>query len=70
MQLGFAIWPLMRFTDDKTKMGEFANPLVARILGWTTAAVIIVLNVWLLFDTFVPNTVLKPLYGFLGLPTQ
>ncbi|HEY2125209.1 MAG TPA: Nramp family divalent metal transporter, partial [Chthoniobacterales bacterium] len=25
MQLGFAIWPLMRFTGEKAKMGEFAN---------------------------------------------
>src|SRR6266705_26149 len=25
MQLGFAVWPLMRFTDEKAKMGEFAN---------------------------------------------
>jgi hypothetical protein len=29
-----------------------------------------VLNVKLLLDTFVPNTVLKPLYGFLGLPPR
>jgi manganese transport protein len=69
MQLGFAVWPLMRFTDEKVKMGEFVNPWWIRILGWTTATVIIVLNVKLLLDTFVPNTILKPLYGFLGLPT-
>ena len=25
MQLGFAVWPLLRFTDEKAKMGEFAN---------------------------------------------
>jgi manganese transport protein len=50
MQLGFAIWPLMRFTGDKTKMGEFVNPLWIKILGWTTAAIIIGLNVKLLYD--------------------
>src|SRR5438067_6501916 len=54
MQLGFAVWPLMRFTDEKNKMGEFANALWLKILGWTTAAIIIVLNVKLLFDTFMP----------------
>src|ERR1700720_4279175 len=27
MQLGFAVWPLMRFTGEKAKMGEFANGL-------------------------------------------
>ena len=59
MQLGFAVWPLMRFTDEKAKMGEFVNPLWMRILGWTTAAIIIVLNVKLLFDTFMPDAVLK-----------
>src|SRR5437899_4393252 len=68
MQLGFAVWPLMRFTNEKAKMGEFANRLWLKILGWTTAAVIIVLNVKLLFDTFMPDSVLKAFYGFLGLP--
>ena len=67
MQLGFAVWPLMRFTDEKSKMGEFANPLWIRILGWTTAIVIITLNIKLLLDIFLPPTVLKTLYGFFGL---
>src|SRR6266480_3953012 len=34
MQLGFAVWPLLRFTDEKAKMGEFANKLWLKILGW------------------------------------
>jgi manganese transport protein len=69
MQLGFAIWPLMRFTDDKTKMGEFANRPWLRILGWTTVAVIIILNVWLLFTSpLVPDSVQGPVFHFLGWP--
>ena len=28
MQLGFAVWPLLRFTGEKKKMGEFANGLL------------------------------------------
>ncbi len=68
MQLGFAVWPLMRFTDEKAKMGEFANRLWLKILGWTTAAIIILLNLKLLFDTFMPDSVLKAFYGFIGLP--
>jgi manganese transport protein len=68
MQLGFAVWPLMRFTGEKVKMGEFANRLWIKILGWTTATIIIVLNVKLLFDTFVPAALLKAFYGSLGLP--
>jgi manganese transport protein len=67
MQLGFAIWPLMRFTGARDKMGEFVNPPWIKILGWMTAAIIIVLNVKLLFDTFMPVSVLKILYGHLGL---
>ncbi len=70
MQLGFAVWPLMRFTGEKAKMGEFTNPLWIKILGWTTAAIIIVLNLKLLFDTFVPEAARKAFYGFLGLPTE
>jgi len=68
MQLGFAVWPLLRFTDERAKMGEFANKLWLKILGWTTAAIIIVLNVKLLFDTFMPDTLLKEFYQFLHLP--
>jgi manganese transport protein len=68
MQLGFAIWPLMRFTGNKTKMGEFANAPWLRILGWTTAAVIIALNAWLLFITLAPDSVQGPVFQFLGWP--
>lgn len=68
MQLGFAVWPLMRFTNEKEKMGPFANPLWIRLLGWTTAVLIIALNLKLLFDTFMPDAVLKAVYGSLGLP--
>jgi len=68
MQLGFAVWPLLRFTGEKAKMGEFANKLWLKTLGWTTAGLIIVLNVKLLMDTFLPRSVLKTIYGTLGLP--
>ncbi len=69
MQLGFAVWPLMRFTDEKAKMGEFANRLWIRILGWSITAIIIVLNVKLLVDTFLPASVLNPIYHAIGMPT-
>ena len=70
MQLGFAVWPLMRFTCEKSKMGEFVNPLWITILGWTTTVVIITLNLKLLFDTFSPEPVRKALYGFIGLSSS
>jgi len=68
MQLGFAVWPLMRFTGEKAKMGEFVNPAWIKLLGWTTAIIIITLNGKLLFDTFMPAAVLRALYGAAGLP--
>jgi len=69
MQLGFAVWPLLRFTSETTKMGEFANRLWIRIIGWTTAVTIITLNGKLLFDTFMPDAALKAFYSLLHLPT-
>ncbi len=70
MQLGFAVWPLMRFTGESVKMGPFVNPLWIKILGWTCALLIIVLNLKLLLDTFLPETMLNAIYGFLGVPTS
>ncbi len=68
MQLGFAVWPLMRFTGEKSKMGPFANPLWIKFLGWTTAAIIIVLNIKWLYDYSWQIRFLKTFYDFLGLP--
>ncbi|HTK84715.1 MAG TPA: Nramp family divalent metal transporter [Patescibacteria group bacterium] len=50
MQLGFAVWPLLRFTSEKAKMGAFVNPMWARVVGFAMAFLIIGLNVKLLFD--------------------
>ena len=51
MQLPFAVIPLIRFTNDRTRMGEFANKAWVKILAWITAAMILVLNLWLAYDT-------------------
>ena len=69
MQLGFAVWPLLRFTGEKAKMGVFVNPLWIKILGWTVALIIIILNVKLLLDTFMPASVMKMFYAHIGLGT-
>ena len=50
MQLPFAVIPLIRFTGDRARMGEFANRVWVKTLAWTTAAVILVLNFWLAWD--------------------
>ena len=67
MQLGFACWPLMRFTGDRVKMGEFVNPWWIKIVGWTITLVIITLNLKLLVDTLLPEAWTKGIYGLLGL---
>ena len=51
LQLSFAVFPLVHFTSERAKMGEFANPFWLKMLAWTVAIVIAVLNAWLLFQT-------------------
>ncbi len=51
-QLPFAVVPLIQFTGDRSKMGEFTNGPVTAIFGWFLAAAIIVLNAALLWLTF------------------
>ena len=52
MQLPFAVIPLVLFTSERAKMGEFANKRWVNWLAWTTTIVIIVLNIKLLADVF------------------
>ena len=51
LQLSFAVFPLVMFTSDKLKMGEFVNPAWIKVLAYFVAIVIAVLNMWLLFST-------------------
>jgi manganese transport protein len=52
LQLSFAVFPLVMFTSDRAKMGEFANSTSVKILAYLVAVVIATLNAWLLFKTF------------------
>jgi manganese transport protein len=52
MQLSFAVFPLVMFTSDRRKMGEFVNSIAIKVLSWTVALFIAALNVWLLVQTF------------------
>ncbi|HLA38619.1 MAG TPA: Nramp family divalent metal transporter, partial [Candidatus Glassbacteria bacterium] len=51
LQLSFAIVPLIHFTSDRRKMGRMATPLWGRIFAWLAAAVILALNLQLVFGT-------------------
>ena len=46
MQLSFAVVPLVLFTSDRAKMGEFAISTWTKILTWLTALVIMALNIY------------------------
>jgi manganese transport protein len=52
LQLSFAVFPLVMFTSDKLKMGEFVNRTPTKILAWIVAVIIASLNAWLLIQTF------------------
>jgi manganese transport protein len=52
MQLSFAVFPLVRFTSDRVKMGAFVNPWWLKGLAYAVATLIAVLNVWLLVQAF------------------
>ena len=51
LQLSFAVVPLVLFTNDKLKMGVFVNKPWVRVLAWVVAGIILVLNLFLLWQT-------------------
>lgn len=50
MQLGFAVIPLIHLVSNKRKMGVFTIKPLIKILAWTSASVIVVLNGMLVYD--------------------
>jgi manganese transport protein len=46
------VFPLVRFTSDKLKMGEFVNARWLSVLAYIVALVIASLNAWLLIQVF------------------
>ena len=51
LQLPFAVIPLIQFTSDRQKMGQFANALWVKVLAWTAAVIIVGLNLRLAWTT-------------------
>jgi len=51
LQLSFAVVPLVQFTSDRRMMGKFVNARWLQLLSWTVAAIIAVLNAYLLVQT-------------------
>jgi manganese transport protein len=50
LQLGFAIIPLIHFTSDKRKMGDFVNKMSVTVAAWLIAIIIVGLNVKLVYQ--------------------
>jgi manganese transport protein len=50
--LPFAVIPLVRFTGDRKKMGEFANSRITAVVAWVIAIAIVAFNAELLWLTF------------------
>lgn len=53
LQLSFAVVPLIMFTSDKLKMGQYVNPLWMKITSWVVAIIIIALNAFLLYQIII-----------------
>jgi len=51
LQLSFAVFPLVRFTSDREKMGEFVNSTLLKAAAYVIATLIAALNIWLLVQT-------------------
>jgi manganese transport protein len=51
LQLPFAVVPLIQLTSDKSRMGNFANPVWTRVLAWAAVVVIAGLNIRLVVGT-------------------
>jgi manganese transport protein len=61
LQLPFAVIPLIHFTSDKNKMGAFANNLIIKLAAWCVAAIIVALNLKLVWDQLFLWAGLRPL---------
>jgi manganese transport protein len=51
-QLPFAVIPLIQFTGNRRRMGEFANSRATSVIAWVVAAAILFLNFEYLWLTF------------------
>ncbi|GGG70729.1 Nramp family divalent metal transporter [Paenibacillus radicis (ex Gao et al. 2016)] len=50
--IAFALIPLIMFTSNRELMGGLVNKKVTTILGWIIAAIVIVLNLFLVYESF------------------
>ena len=51
--IAFALVPLIMFTSSKKIMGALVNHRITTFIAWIIAALVIILNIFLLYQTFV-----------------
>ena len=68
MQLPFAIIPLIRFTSDRSRMGEFVNRTWVNVLAWSSAVLIIALNFRLAAGSITPWVEAAPWRAWFVIP--
>lgn len=65
LQLPFALIPLLHFTSNKKKMGEFASSMWVMILAWIATSFITILNLKYIYDISVESIHLNNMQGIL-----
>ena len=65
LQLPFAIIPLLHFTSNRKKMGEFASRMWVMVLAWTAASLITLLNLKYIYDLIIESIPLGNTQGML-----
>ncbi|HPQ08262.1 MAG TPA: Nramp family divalent metal transporter [Bacteroidia bacterium] len=71
LQLGFAIIPLIHFVSNKKLMGEFVIPFWQKILSWIVVAIILILNLKMVFNevaNYLLNSNHPLMYGMIFIP--
>lgn len=66
LQLPFAVIPLIQFTSDRRRMGEFVNAPWVKTLAWTVAGIILSLNAWLVVQEISRLSETRPWVAWIG----
>ena len=65
LQLPFALIPLLHFTSNRKKMGEFASKMWVMVLAWGAASLITLLNLKYIYELIVESIPLSNAQGIL-----
>ena len=66
MQLPFAVIPLVLFTSDRRRMGEFASPPWMKAVGILVSAAILIADLYMLLQSYDPRWVVAGILALMG----